>query len=109
MIVTKHVPIRPVRFVPLCDGFIDRNCNPTNTAAVTNGMTMMKPEHLVVNREIGVIPITDNERHPWISEASLQRVVHHVFKRVALLGTDVRLCRNPAVVTASTHDSQFEC
>ncbi len=107
MEVTEDIEVSTERLVPLCDSLVDGNVNPSNSATITNGVSVVKSNLEPVDVEVRVVPRGDDELHPRLTlEVVSKEVVHVELQRVSVLGGEPCLLCRAGVVPTVTRDDE---
>ena len=76
-------------FVPLCDGFVDRNRDSANSTLKLDIMSVEKTNVFSEDFEVGVCPLVDDELDPGLTLEVVSEVrVNEELQRVSIFRTE---------------------
>ena len=95
--------------VPLRDGLVHRNRQPTDTTVVLHGVSVVEANHLAVDHDVGVVRRRDDDLDPLVPRVPRREgVVHEEFKRVAEFRRRTHLVGDSAVVPDARRNDEVE-
>src|SRR5216683_2878682 len=110
MKMSEDIEIGFNTFVPLSNGFINRDRNTSNTAVIINPVPVMRPDNElpVKKSNVGVISFRNLKLHTrFVRENVSHAMVHVVLKRIADFSRNSLFLSRPAMIPCMTNEMQI--
>lgn len=109
VVVTRTRQVCLTGLVPLCDGLVHRNRQPTDTAVVLDGVPVVEANHLAVDHDVGVVGRRDDDLDPLVPRVPRREgVVDEEFERVAEFRSRTNLVGDSAVVPDARRNDEVK-